>query len=35
MALEVVAQGSNIEPVAFLDGLGADELLEHAGKSLP
>src|SRR6185436_15448693 len=25
----------DVDPVAFLDGLGTDKLLEHAGKSLP
>src|SRR5262245_44276354 len=28
-------QGIDIDAMPFLDGLGADKLLEHAGKSLP
>ena len=32
---EVFLEDSLVDPVPLLDGLGADELIEHAGKSLP
>jgi hypothetical protein len=28
-------ESADVDTVTFLDGLGADELLEHAGASLP